>query len=85
MAVDERQRPPPGIVRGSGERLLLAVEEAVRRAVVGDDLVLDACVRQRLREGGVVLGRDPAVVARLQREDRRLDLRDPLDALGPPR
>ena len=41
MAVDERKRSAPGIVRHGGERLLLAVEEAVRRALVGDDLVLD--------------------------------------------
>ncbi len=46
---DERQRSLPGIVGRLGEVLLLAVEEAVRRTVVDDDLVLDACARRAPR------------------------------------
>ena len=79
MAVDERKRSPPGIVRRCGESLLLAIEKAVRCTVVRDDLVLDAGVRERPAESGIVIGRDAGIVARLQREDGRLDLRNPFD------
>src|SRR5213075_2421494 len=54
---------------------VVLVEEAVRRPLVGDELVLDAGGRQR---GGVLLvqrGRDQRVVAGLEREDRRAGLR----------
>ena len=48
---------------------LLAVEEAVRRALVRDDLVLDPGGRERASKRGVVLGRDvassPACSARM--------------------
>ena len=72
---DELERAAPGVVGVGLELLLLAVEEAVRCAVVADDLVLDARAGQRLVERGVVLGGDVRVGARLQREDRALDLR----------
>src|SRR5581483_3039214 len=62
VRVDEGERPRPRVVGGVLELLLLAVEEAVRRAVVGDDLVLDVRVRERLFERGVVLCRDALVV-----------------------
>ena len=42
------------------ELVLLAVEEAVRRAVVREDVVLDAGLGQRPVERGVELGRDAA-------------------------
>ena len=54
MRGDERERAPPGVVRRVGELGLLAIEEAVRRAVVDDDLVLDAGAGQRLLERRVV-------------------------------
>ena len=41
MRVDEREHAPPRVVGRIGEVGLLAIEEAVRRAVVDDDLVLD--------------------------------------------
>ena len=43
---DELERSLPGVVGRLRELLLLAIEEAVRRAVVDDDLVLDACFRR---------------------------------------
>ena len=42
VSLDELEHAPPGVVRRVGVLLELAVEEAVRGAVVGDDLVLDA-------------------------------------------
>jgi hypothetical protein len=71
---DEREHPFPGVCRRGGVLLELAVEEAVGSPVVDDELVLDARRRERCVEGGVVLGEDVRVVARLQREDRRLEL-----------
>ena len=55
--------------RRLGEVLLLSVEEAVRGAVVDDDLVLHALTCERLLEGRVVGRRDRLVVAGLQRKD----------------
>ena len=69
----------PRILGGGGELVLLAVEEAVRRAFVGDDLVLDARIGERLLEGCVVLGRDVLVGAGLERKDRSLQLSGALD------
>ena len=74
LLVDEAQDALPRIGRCVGELLLLAVEEAVRRAVVRHELVLDAGLGEGLLEGGVVLGRDVLVVAGLEREDRALHL-----------
>ena len=74
MRLDEREHSRPGILGGGGELLLLAVEEAVRRAFVGDDLVLDARIGERPLEGSVVLGGDVLVGAGLERKDRRLQL-----------
>ena len=73
MAADEGERALPRVGRGVRELLLLAVEEAVRRAVVRDDLVLDARGGQRGVEGSIVLGGDVPVGACLEREDRRCD------------
>src|SRR6266536_1343637 len=78
VAADEIEHPAPCVLRGGGELLLLTVEEAVRRTLVDDDLVLDAGGRERCLERGVVLGEDVAVVAGLQRKDRRLDVGRPL-------
>src|SRR5262249_55809908 len=83
MAVDERQRAAPRVVRRSGEVLLLAIEEAVRRAVVRHDLVLYAGVGEGALESGVVVGSDALVGARLQGENRRLDLRGAGDGARP--
>src|ERR1043166_319167 len=63
MALDEREDAVPGVLGGVREVFLAAVEEAVRRAVVGDDLVLDSRLLKCLVEGLVVLGRDVPVVA----------------------
>src|SRR4051794_6431076 len=79
IAVDERKGAAPRVLGGVRELLLLTVEEAVRRARVGHDLVLDAGRGQRLVEGGVVLGGDVLVVACLEGEDRRLHFAGALD------
>ena len=50
MPAHERLDAPPGVGRVLGELGLLPVEEAVRRAVVRDRLVLDACPREGLRD-----------------------------------
>ena len=42
VALEEREDAVPGVLRVGRELLVLAVEEAVRRARVDDDLVLDA-------------------------------------------
>jgi hypothetical protein len=73
VTIDELERAPPRVVGCVLELPLLAVEEAVRRAVVRDDLVLDAVLRERAAERGVVVGGDVLVRARLQREDRAFD------------
>src|SRR3712207_9504405 len=44
---DELAHAAPGVGRGGGELLLAPVEEAVRRSLVGGDLVLDAGPAQR--------------------------------------
>src|SRR5438046_8914267 len=82
MLLDEGQHALPRIVRRVGELLLLAVKEAVRRALVRHDLVLDVCGAQRVLEGTVVGGGDVLVRAGLQGEDRRLELRGPLRSAG---
>ena len=74
VALEELERSAPRVGRRVRELFLLAVEEAVRGALVRDHLVLDACRGERLVERGVVLGRDVRVLARLQRQDRRVDL-----------
>ena len=74
MLRDERERPLPRVVRGLGVLGELPVEEAVRRTVVGDQLEVDARSGEGRSEGGVVLRRDVRVVARLERQDRRLEL-----------
>ena len=78
MGFDERENSRPRVIGGCCEVLLLTVEEAMRRALVGDDLVLDARGRQRLVERGVILGGDVLIGARLEREDRRIELRGAL-------
>jgi hypothetical protein len=59
--------------------LLLAVEEAVGRAVELDQLVVFAHRAQRLLEPEVVLVGDGLVGPALQSQDRRLELRHELD------
>ena len=78
LCFGERENSRPGVIGGCCEVLLLAVEEAVRCPFVGDDLVLDARGRERLVERGVVLGSDVLIGARLEREDRPLELRGAL-------
>ena len=51
VARDEREDAVPRVLRGVGELLVLAVEEAVRSAVVGDQLVLHPGGGERLVEG----------------------------------
>ena len=69
VTLDEGEQAPPRVVGRVGELLLLAVEEAVWRAVVGDDVVLDPGCRQRRVEGVVVLGEYVLVRARLETGD----------------
>ena len=82
VTLDERERARPRVGRRVGELLELAVEEAVRRAVVDRDLVLDASRLECLLELADVLDRDARVGAAHQGEDRRLEL---VRALGRPR
>ena len=65
MTLEELEHPAPGVLRGFRVILLLAVEEAVRRPLVGDELVLDAGVLERSLEGGVLIGGDVLVGAGL--------------------
>ena len=78
VALDELEHARPGVLGRAGELVPLAVEEAVRRALVDDQLVLDARVGERSLEGLVVLGGDVLVGTGLQREQRCLDLRGEL-------
>src|SRR5687767_5837132 len=73
-AADEREDAPPGVGRGIGVLVGLSVEEAVRRTVVGDQVVLDPGGAQRLLEFRDVLGRDALVGAAEQAEDRTSEL-----------
>src|SRR5215211_2301967 len=73
-AFDELEHASPRVVGRVGELLLLAVEEAVRRALVGDELVLDAGLLQRGVERGDVLGANRLIRTAHQPEDRRLEL-----------
>ena len=61
------------------ELLLLAIEEAVRRALELDQLVLLAHRAERLLELEVVLVADGLVRPALEGQDRRLDVRDEVD------
>src|ERR1044072_8454974 len=65
MALDEREDAGPSVLGSFREVFLAAVEEAVGRAGVGDDLVLDAGLSERPVEGVVVLGGDVPVVSGL--------------------
>ena len=58
MRVDEADDARPGVVRCGLVLGLPAVEEAVRGALVGDQLVLDAGGCEGALEGGVVVCRD---------------------------
>src|SRR5205823_12239929 len=73
-SLDELQRAIPGVVRGLRELFLLTVEKAVRRPVVDDDLMLDPGRAQGCFERSVLDLRDVLVGARLERENRALDL-----------
>src|SRR5204863_4892519 len=79
MRLDKGERALPGVVGRRLELLLLAVEEAVRRALELDQLVLLAHRAQRLLELEVVLVRDGLVSPALQGQDRRLELRHEVD------
>src|SRR4051812_13696052 len=79
VRLDEVERAPPGVVGRLLELLLLAVEEAVRRAVELDQLVLLAGPAERLLELEVVLVRDALVGPALEGQDRRLELWHELD------
>src|SRR5919204_6558902 len=48
VPVYEGEDAAPRVLRGLGVLLVLSIEEAVRRAVVRDDLVLDACALERV-------------------------------------
>jgi hypothetical protein len=71
---DEGEHLRPRVVGRVGELLLLAVEEAVRRSLVGVELVVDSRRAQGSLERSVVRGGDVLVGSRLQREDRRLEI-----------
>src|SRR4249920_3773054 len=83
VALDERERPLPGVVGGCLVLLLLAVEERVRCALICDDLVHDAGRGQGLVEGGVLLAGDVLVRTGLQGENRPLQLRRSVERAGP--
>jgi hypothetical protein len=74
VVLDEREGPRPRVSGGCRELLLSTVEEAVRGALVRDDLVVDASRRERLAERGVVVRSDVLVGTGLEREDRSLEL-----------
>ena len=85
MRVDERERAAPRVLGRVRELRLLAVEEAVRRAVVDDDLVLDARVGQRRSKialsSAVIPWSSPACSARIGHSIASTRS----TALGPPR
>src|SRR3954451_12194772 len=83
IPLQELEYTSPPVSRCFGELLLLPVEEAVRRTVVDDDLVLYAGPAERLVELRVVLRSDVLIVSGLQREDRAPDLGDPLTRAAP--
>src|SRR5207248_4868235 len=70
----EGEHPRPGVLGCLGELLVAPVEEAVRCAVVADQLVLDTGPRECLVERLVVGRRDVSVGAGLQSQNRCLDL-----------
>src|SRR5256885_10870524 len=84
MFFDEPERPTPGVIGCLLELLLLAVEEAVRRAPELDELVLDIREPQRALELEVVLVADSLVGAALQSEDRAAHLRHQRHRAPPP-
>ena len=66
VTVDEGERALPGVVGRRLELRVVAVEEAVRRALEGHDLVLDSGLGQRGVERRVVGGGDVLVGAGLE-------------------
>src|SRR5258706_5788272 len=72
---DETQHTLPGIRRLGLILLIGAVEEAVRRARVGDQLVLDARGGERLIELLDALSRDALVRAAEESQHRAFELR----------
>src|SRR5215211_3444372 len=82
MALDELERSAPGVVRRFRELLLLAIEEAMRRPVVRDELVFYARSVQRPLEGRDIVRGDPRVGAAHQPEDRSSQLRRALRRSG---
>src|SRR5437763_2378528 len=79
---DELENAAPGVLRRLRVLLVAPVEEAVRRALVRDQLVLDAGLRERALEGRVRLRRDVGVGPGLEREDGRLHLSGTIDRPG---
>src|SRR6187200_1565267 len=74
VLLDEGECAIPGVGGRVRELLELAVEEAVRSAVVDRDLVLDARLVESALELLDDVNRDPLVRAAHQRENRRLQL-----------
>src|SRR5947209_9789840 len=74
MFFDEPECPPPGVIGRLLELLLLAVEEAVRRALELDELVLHIREPKSALELEVVLVADSLVGLALQGEDRAAHL-----------
>src|SRR5215471_9965944 len=72
---DESDDPVPRVFRRRSEVLLLPVEEAVRRALVLDQLVLLPRLAQGLLELEVVLVADGLVGPALKGEDRGVEAR----------
>src|SRR5260370_30162541 len=79
MRADELEHAQPGVGALLLELGIVLVEEAVRRAGVDDDLVLDAGRIQRLVEALHVLERDSLVRAAKESEHRAGELTDALD------
>src|SRR6266851_1377876 len=74
MRFDEREDSRPGVSGCFRELLLAAVEEAVGRAVIGDDLVIDARGGERVVERGVVRRADVLIGSCLEGQDRSLEV-----------
>src|SRR5579884_2241450 len=68
----------PGVLRGAGELLGLAVKEAVRRTRINDELILDAALVQLTLEGLDGLDRDALVGPTEEPEHRTLNLTGPV-------
>src|SRR5438067_6138781 len=79
---DEFEHAPPRVLRRLRVLLVAPVEEAMRRALVRDQLVFDAGLRELALEVRVRLRRDAGVRAGLEREYGRLHLSGAIDRPG---